>query len=257
MSKWRTYELLVYNYYCAYCEPSNHDWKVSYDVKRNGQSGTERQIDVLLESQSQGINKIIDCKCYKTRIDIKHVETIIGMLDDLRANAGVIVSPKGFSAAAYKRAADYGRLQLKIIDLKDLFPHRFQNNNSIIHNCPGCRASFFQQTISNPVNLTGYDIVYWEDNIRKIHVGFCSECLNQIFYCTECQSYICLSIHDIYKNIMKTCKCGIKYALFSYIDLYGNGQTIYRYFDKNDEELITENNIYYIYQKYGILLDHS
>lgn len=260
MSKWRTYQWLVYNYYCNVCQKYNNDWNVTYDTSLYGYSGRSRQIDILIESKSQNMMKVIDCKCYKRVIDIKHVETIIGMLDDLRANAGVIVSPKGFSASAYKRAADYGRLELVTMDLHDLFPFRFYNNKRIDMPCPGCygKKSIFSQNICQAsVNMTEYDIVYREDNYSflKVNVGFCNECMSQIFHCAECETDIFISVDDIRKGIIKRCKCGIGYSLYLYEDTYGNETIAYSYFDINGNELLSENNIYYIYDKYGLMLD--
>lgn len=261
IGKWRTYEWLVYNYYCRVCQQNNNDWIVEYDKKIPGRSDANRQIDILIESQSQNMIKVIDCKYHKAIIDIKEVDSIIGMLEDVRANAGVIVSPIGFTPAADKRAKDYGRLELIIINLHDLFPYRFDNNIRIDRPCPSCygKKNIFSQTINHTtVNMTGYDIVYREDkmNFSKVNVGFCHECMCQVFYCTECNAYIYISIEDIGKGIVKKCKCGVGYLFYCYVDAYGNEQITYSYFDEDGNELFSENNIYYMYNKYGITLDN-
>lgn len=260
-NKWRTYEWLVYNYYCSVCQQYNNDWKVTYDRKLYGHSGRSRQIDILIESQSQDMRKVIDCKFYKSVINIKHVDTIIGMLDDLRANAGVIVAPLGFSGSAYNRAKDYGRLELITINFRDLFPYRFFNNNRIDVPCPNCYGtkSFFSESVCHAiVNMTAYDIVYREDEQKfsKVNVGFCNECMHQIFHCAECNTDVTINFDDIRRGIVKSCKCGIGYSFYFYEDEYGNEQITYSYFDGKGNELISENNINYLYNEYGIMLDN-
>ncbi|MBY6930896.1 restriction endonuclease [Clostridium botulinum] len=260
MSRWRTYEKLVYYYYCNFCKQYSNEWEVTYDSKIRGHSGRSRQIDILMKSELQYIIKVIDCKCYKSVIDIKHVESIIGMLDDLRANAGVIVSPNGFSKTAYERAKDYGRLELVTLNLSELFPYRFYYNQRVDIRCPNCygKKDVFSNDLSKSiVNITSYNIVYSEDKNKfvKINTGFCNECMNMIFHCGECNTDTCISVDDVSKKIIKRCKCGIGYSFYSFIDENGNEQITHGYFDENGNELLCESNIYYMYNKYGIQLD--
>lgn len=254
MNKWRTYEWLVYNYYLNINREYSNDWKVTFNNIMIGNSGRRRQIDILISSQSQNMIKVIDCKFYNKRVDIKYVESIIGMLDDLNAHAGVIVSPKGFSKSAYKRANCHGRLELIELDIHDLFPYRFSNNEINFVPCPNCDGTiinniFSQNKTHSIVNMTGYDIVYINDinDFVKVNIGFCTVCLSQIFYCTQCNSYITISIDDVKKNIVKRCKCNIGYSFYSYINEYGFESEAYKYFDCNGHELLSENNFYQLY----------
>jgi hypothetical protein len=45
-----------------------------------------------------------DAKRYRRRIDIKDVECFIGMVDDVGADIGLLVAPRGFTVAAQRRA---------------------------------------------------------------------------------------------------------------------------------------------------------
>lgn len=47
MSKWRTYEWLVYNYYCNICNQYNNDWEVTYNKKIQGYSGIKRECKII------------------------------------------------------------------------------------------------------------------------------------------------------------------------------------------------------------------
>src|SRR5882672_5121009 len=57
-------------------------------------SGIERQIDVLVEHTvgQYHIRIVIDCKDYKTPIDVKGVEEFIGLAEDVGANKGAIIA---------------------------------------------------------------------------------------------------------------------------------------------------------------------
>src|ERR1700722_6292994 len=58
-----------------------------------------RQIDVLVKDKVAqfDINIIVDCKDYKNPVDVKGVEEFYGLLDDVGAQKGVLVCPKGFT----------------------------------------------------------------------------------------------------------------------------------------------------------------
>lgn len=80
---------------------------VEHNVKLAGRdSETDRQIDVLVTQQiGQYEMKIaIDCKDYKTPVDVKGVEEFVGMVQDVGAHKGVLVCPAGFTTTAKKLA---------------------------------------------------------------------------------------------------------------------------------------------------------
>jgi hypothetical protein len=85
-------------------------------------SGRDRQIDVLVELDIGGCNIKIafDCKCYKRKVDVKHVESFLGMLEDIRVSQGVLVTTQGYSKTAQERAMRESRA----IDLQILGPDR-------------------------------------------------------------------------------------------------------------------------------------
>lgn len=99
--------------------------KVTHNAKLLGKSGTQRQIDVLVEdhvAQFQ-IRIVIDCKDYKTPVDIKGVEECAGLFEDVSAQRGVIVCPAGFTKAAKARAQ---QLQIDLYSPVDTDPHKWQ-----------------------------------------------------------------------------------------------------------------------------------
>lgn len=245
MGKWRTYEWLVYNYFCKLYEGN---WKVEYDVKIVGKSGILRQVDILLSESNFKLIVAIDCKCYKKSLDIKEVETFIGMLYDLQASKGILVTLKGYSAGALKRAKEYGRLDLLALSIEDLFSYRFYNNKMIDISCPICdglKDIFTNRTIHSAVSTMEYDIVYRHDmnSFVKVNTAFCTNCVSQIFHCTQCNITIGISVDDIRKNVIKRCKCGIGYSFYEIEDEFGQKGTCYSYYDINGEDLLSENNL--------------
>ncbi len=92
--------------------------KVENNVKLKGRSGTNRQIDTLINGKVGifDVRILIDPKNYKTPVDIKDVDSIAGMVLDVGANLGVIVCPTGFTDGAKKRAENAGVQLYEIYD---------------------------------------------------------------------------------------------------------------------------------------------
>ena len=93
--------------------------EVLHNVKLKGRlSGVDRQIDVLVrQSIGQYEMKIaIDCKDHASAVDVKGVEEFFGLVNDVGAHQGAMVSPKGFTAAAKSRAQGYGMALYSPVD---------------------------------------------------------------------------------------------------------------------------------------------
>ena len=81
-------------------------------------SQTQRQIDILIEREVGQFNLriAIDCKDHNRPIDVKDVEEVIGLVDDVGANKGAIVAAKGFTEAAKRRGAEAGLDLYRLVD---------------------------------------------------------------------------------------------------------------------------------------------
>lgn len=88
--------------------------QVSADERVRGRSGRLRQIDVAVRSTivGQPIFLAFECKHYRRPVALKQVEELIGKIEDVRAQIGVLVSDSGFDAGAIARAREHGRIQL-------------------------------------------------------------------------------------------------------------------------------------------------
>jgi len=92
-------------------------------------SGSKRQIDVLIDSRwDDGNNRriIVDAKYRSRKINVRDIEAFEGMMKDCGAARGVIVSNKGFTTAAMKRAQD--AIIVTILTTKELddFPWEYE-----------------------------------------------------------------------------------------------------------------------------------
>jgi hypothetical protein len=95
------------------------DARVQTNVKMIGKrSGTERQIDILVEQEvgPYSIRIVIDCKDYKEPVDVKDIEMFMGLAEDVSANKGAIITTTGFTSTAKKRAKDAGIDTYRLVD---------------------------------------------------------------------------------------------------------------------------------------------
>jgi hypothetical protein len=58
----------------------------------------------------------MDCKDYQKPVDMKNVEEFIGLVEDVGANKGAMVSAAGYSTAAQHRAQDSGIDLFRMVD---------------------------------------------------------------------------------------------------------------------------------------------
>ena len=90
--------------------------KVQHNVKLNGRSGQEHQIDVYWEYEIAGTKHrvAIECKNYKKNVAIGKVRDFYGVLCDLNNVSGIMVTKVGFQKGSKEYASEYG------ISLKEL-----------------------------------------------------------------------------------------------------------------------------------------
>jgi hypothetical protein len=95
---------------------------VTPNVRMTGLTGRAREVDVLVEHRLGDFDLKIafDCKCYSRKVDVKHVESFLGMLDDIRVSKGVLLTTRGFTKTALERAHRNPR----DVDLQILSPDR-------------------------------------------------------------------------------------------------------------------------------------
>lgn len=108
---------------------------VRHNVMLDGRhSKRKRQIDVLVSEKigQYDIKIIIDCKDYKSLVDVKGVEEFSGLLDDVGGQKGVLVCPRGFTSTAKTRAES---LQIDLYSPVDTNAHKWKANVTIPATC--------------------------------------------------------------------------------------------------------------------------
>lgn len=117
--KWKRFEKIVAKIQKEFSPNAT----VTHNDKIVGRrSGVERQIDISIR-QSIGqfeLLIVIECKDYKIPIDVKGVEEFFGLLDDVAANKGALVSSNGFTDAARNRASEAGVDIYSLVDTENL-----------------------------------------------------------------------------------------------------------------------------------------
>jgi len=102
------------------------DAEVIHNAKLDGRNSKQkRQIDVLVRQKigQYEMMIVLDCKDYARPVDVKGVEEFHGLMDDVGANKGALVCPKGFTEAAKQRAAGW---QIDLYSPIDTDAHKWQ-----------------------------------------------------------------------------------------------------------------------------------
>jgi hypothetical protein len=108
VKKGTSFELMTKNIFEKLSEKAQYEI-VEHNVKLNGKDGP-RQIDVLISAKVAGmdIKTIIECKDYNSKISVGTVDALHSVMLDVNANKAVLVSTKGFSSTAIKKAKRLG-----------------------------------------------------------------------------------------------------------------------------------------------------
>lgn len=139
--EWQDYEKIV----LEECRRVFRNADISHNVHIKGlYSKRMRQIDVLVQTD-KGTVYVVDAKKYGIKVDVKTVESFIGMVKDVGGNYGIIVSEKGFTKAAINRA-HYGEdnIEIDILNLHELSMFQsewaipYAGNNGAIALAPFC-----------------------------------------------------------------------------------------------------------------------
>ena len=117
---WRDYEEQVYRLLKVHLPYA----RLRKNVKIRGRySGRKRQIDILIsEPTGQGrVRTVVDAKHFSRKVDVKAVDSLAGFVDDVGADGGMLVTGKGYSKAALRRAF-YGHsdLELDVLNFDEL-----------------------------------------------------------------------------------------------------------------------------------------
>ena len=103
---WQTYENEIYEHLSLLYPGAS----IRQDVQLLGRySQRSRQIDVLIEDDIAGFKTrvVVDGKYFSRRLDVTHIDSFIGLLEDVGATHGLLVTPHGYTKAALRRAHNH------------------------------------------------------------------------------------------------------------------------------------------------------
>jgi hypothetical protein len=128
---------------------------VSHNVKLLGRhSKTHRQIDVLVQQRigQYEMRIIIDCKDHASPIDVNGVGEFLAVINDVGAQKGAMVCPRGFTEAAKNFAKTS---QIDLYSPIDTDPHKWQVKPTVPMLCDfrGMKIAF-GISVSAPVPFT-------------------------------------------------------------------------------------------------------
>jgi hypothetical protein len=87
-------------------------------------TGIRRQIDVLIDARHDTDNTrriIVDAKRKRRKVDVKDVEALLGVMKDVEATHGYLISPAGHTKAAERRAQMSVSIRIVPIDRLESF----------------------------------------------------------------------------------------------------------------------------------------
>lgn len=118
--EWRQYERQIYD---RLRERTTDGTQIEAGKHLPGRySGIERQIDVLLRGGIKGVVDnlviVVDCKCWKNNIDVTDIERLLGLVEDVAADRGLLITTTGATRAAYRRAGH--SIQIEVLPFDDL-----------------------------------------------------------------------------------------------------------------------------------------
>jgi restriction endonuclease len=121
---WREYEKQIYDRLVK-AAGGDDEATVTFDARLPGRfSKVDRQIDAYVEGRfadcvARG-TMAVDCKCFSRRVDVKDVETFIGLVEDVGTDFGLLVTTEGFTPAAEARAKAHRGVYVEIVPYEEL-----------------------------------------------------------------------------------------------------------------------------------------
>lgn len=142
---WKEFEIFIADLY-----RKGDDVTVQHNVTEVGKSGAKRQIDVLVYQRTplHNLKIIIECKCWKTKVDRQVIDVLYSSVEDLNASKGVIFTTKGFEEGAVKYAESKN---IDIFTVRDLTESDWGR--------PGREILMYVQTYSGALKNIQFDNV--------------------------------------------------------------------------------------------------
>lgn len=147
--------------------------------------GRKRQIDVLIRLPLADMGEelmVVDCKRYGSKVDVKGVEAFVGLIEDVGAAMGLLVTTEGYTRGALARAASVRGIRVEVIRVEDLpgwAPPLFD--------CELCVDSVPEDAIPGMVYVHQREELETEDGgVLEVTLGYCEKCAGLHLGCPIC-----------------------------------------------------------------------
>jgi len=208
--KWKQYEWLVTKIYHDDC--SCIDTYVYYDNQIDGVlSNTTRQIDALVikHKDESDFRTILDCKYYNRNIDIKKIESFLGMKEDVNAEHGILVTNIGYTSGAINRVENRYDITLEVIPWMDGFYNSLEIPNNLNDLCSKCLDGHKRGKYIPGILLWELGYALEIENILYLFgIGKCMKCKTKHLWCDSCGTvnhvdhyYLCSSCGIYYNRV--------------------------------------------------------
>jgi Restriction endonuclease len=160
--------------------------QVERDVRLPSRSGgKDRQIDILIRVPLADMGEelmVVDCKRYGTKVDIKDVEAFIGMVEDVGAAIGLLVTTEGYTVGATGRAAAARGIRIEVVRVEDLPVWE-----PPLITCDLCREAIGEDAMPGMAWIDQQDTLETEDEEGvEATFGYCEKCGGLHVECPKC-----------------------------------------------------------------------
>ncbi|SGY87513.1 restriction endonuclease [Moritella viscosa] len=193
---WRQYEWLISKIF--HDNNSSMATEILHDTRIMGEySERSRQIDILIKTNE--LKTMIECKCYSIPVDIKSVESFLGMFSDVKADFGILISSSGFTKSAEKRIREFqGQITLEKLDWEAAYKASFDevSYGRISDICSHC-IDQYESGKDVPGLLCwnhGFGLEI-QGKISSFSISKCLKCNCHTVYC-DCCGWMTIVEHD-------------------------------------------------------------
>lgn len=149
--------------------------------------GRPRQIDILVRIPLPGMNEqlmVVDCKRYGKKVDKKDVEMFIGMVEDVGAPLGLLVTTNGYTKGAVARAKAERGIHVEVIPLDELWQW-----NPPLLDCEVCALAVPEESMPGMAYIDQLADIETEDgDSLEVTVGYCEKCATLYLQCPNCDT---------------------------------------------------------------------
>lgn len=206
--EWEVYERMIAR---LIADQSGTDLCVTPNARVTGKiSGTARQIDVLIDARHDTDNAhrlIVDAKHRRRKVDVKDVEEFLGLVNDVGATHGYLVTSSGFTKAAEKRAQMAISIRIVPVDrLGNFDPSTWPKCRN-----PNCNRGrvFWDGYPEMSLKLLSVDTSI-EPKLQTVayvhYVGKCDRCRFFHVWCITCDDTLLIP-HDNEEDRGHQCRC--------------------------------------------------